>query len=59
MSKFCKQCYFEGQCSCTGRCDYFSPLYPADEDGINYGRIIEKNRADFYSEWFQYIKDYE
>lgn len=55
----CERCIFFGLCNEIESCDNFSPFESDIEDIVIEKEVIDIGRRDFYSEWFNYVGQYE
>lgn len=47
----CDKCIWREQCLSDEACEHYTP----DDEEERIDEMIEKNRQDFYKEWFAYI----
>ena len=53
----CNKCYFKDECEHKWNCDYFTPIDETDDD--IYGRIVQRDRAEYREAWYEYINEFE
>lgn len=54
----CKNCCYGGVCQSSKKCNNFAPITDDMEDEA-IERFIEKERARFRTEWYQYISQFD
>lgn len=53
-NKTCEGCYFADNCKSKSACEYYTPADGEITESELYS-IIEAERAEYYSDWFEYI----
>lgn len=54
----CDSCYYSDACPHDGLCEYFAS-YEEQIITEEVSSFIEEGRMAFYTEWFEYIKEWD